>query len=296
MYLCQKNKEIMLSNAIIWDFEPVLFGFLRWYSLLFALAFVAGYIVLQKIIFKKENISNAYLDKLSVYVFLGVLIGARLGHCLFYEPSYYLSHITEMLLPIAKTANGWKFVGYQGLASHGGAIGILIAIWLYARKTKLTMLWTLDRLVIVVALAGLFIRLGNLCNSEIYGIATNSDWGFIFVKNGETVAKHPTQLYEAIAYFITFAILLFIYLKQKTKVIPGTLFSLFLILAFTSRLIIENWKEVQEAWEASMALNMGQILSLPFIAIGIVVLILALMGKTGKPLDTSKIVETHKNK
>ena len=286
----------MLSNAIIWDFEPVLFGFLRWYSLLFALAFVAGYIVLQKIIFKKENISNAYLDKLSVYVFLGVLIGARLGHCLFYEPSYYLSHITEMLLPIAKTANGWKFVGYQGLASHGGAIGILIAIWLYARKTKLTMLWTLDRLVIVVALAGLFIRLGNLCNSEIYGIATNSDWGFIFVRNGETVAKHPTQLYEAIAYFITFAILLFIYLKQKTKVIPGTLFSLFLILAFTSRLIIENWKEVQEAWEASMALNMGQILSLPFIAIGIVVLILALMGKTGKPLDTSKIVETHKNK
>lgn len=284
----------MLSNAIIWDFEPVLFGFLRWYSLLFALAFVAGYIVLQKIIFKKENISNAYLDKLSVYVFLGVLIGARLGHCLFYEPSYYLSHITEMLLPIAKTADGWKFVGYQGLASHGGAIGILIAIWLYARKTKLTMLWTLDRLVIVVALAGLFIRLGNLCNSEIYGIATNSDWGFIFVRNGETVAKHPTQLYEAIAYFITFVILLFIYLKQKTKVIPGTLFSLFLILAFTSRLIIENWKEVQEAWEASMALNMGQILSLPFIAIGIVVLILALMGKTGKPLDTSKIVETHK--
>ncbi|MBO7276804.1 MAG: prolipoprotein diacylglyceryl transferase [Bacteroidales bacterium] len=286
----------MLSNAIIWDFEPVLFGVLRWYSLLFALAFVAGYIVLQKIIFKKENISNAYLDKLSVYVFLGVLIGARLGHCLFYEPSYYLSHITEMLLPIAKTADGWKFVGYQGLASHGGAIGILIAIWLYARKTKLTMLWTLDRLVIVVALAGLFIRLGNLCNSEIYGIATNSDWGFIFVRNGETVAKHPTQLYEAIAYFITFAILLFIYLKQKTKVIPGTLFSLFLILAFTSRLIIENWKEVQEAWEASMALNMGQILSLPFIAIGIVILILALMGKTGKPLDTSKIVETHKNK
>jgi prolipoprotein diacylglyceryl transferase len=286
----------MLSNAIIWDFDPQLFGVLRWYSLLFALAFVAGYLVLQKIIFKKENISNTYLDKLSVYVFFGVLIGARLGHCLFYEPSYYLSHITEMLLPIAKTADGWKFVGYQGLASHGGAIGILIAIWLYARKTKLTMFWTLDRLVIVVALAGLFIRLGNLCNSEIYGVATNSDWGFIFVRNGETIAKHPTQLYEAIAYFITFIILLFIYLKQKTKVIPGSLFSLFLILVFTSRLIIENWKEVQEAWEANMALNMGQILSLPFIATGIVIFILAIMGKTGKPLDTSKIPETIKNK
>lgn len=288
-----------MLNSIIWDFNPTLFGIIRWYSLLFTLAFIAGYIILQKVVFQKEKIPNHYLDKLSVYVFLGVLIGARLGHCLFYEASYYLSsftHFIEMLLPIAKTAGGWKFIGYQGLASHGGAIGILIAIYLYARKTKLTMFWTLDRLVLVVALAGLFIRLGNLCNSEIYGIATNSDWGFIFVRNGETVAKHPTQLYEAIAYFITFAILLFIYLKQKTKVIPGTLFSLFLILAFTSRLIIENWKEVQEAWEANMALNMGQILSLPFIAIGIVVLILALMGKTGKPLDTSKIVETHKNK
>lgn len=286
----------MLSNAIIWDFNPLLFGFLRWYSLLFALAFVAGYLILQKIIFQKENIPNSYLDKLAVYVFLGVLIGARLGHCLFYEPSYYLNNIVEMILPIAQTQDGWKFVGYQGLASHGGAIGILIAIWLYARKTKLTMLWTLDRLVIVVALAGLFIRLGNLCNSEIYGIATNSDWGFIFVRNGETVAKHPTQLYEAIAYFITFAVLLFIYIKQKTRVIPGTLFSLFLILAFTSRLIIENWKEVQEAWEANMTLNMGQILSIPFIAIGIVILILSLLGKTGKPLEANKVIETHKNK
>ena len=283
-----------MLNAVIWDFEPTLFGIIRWYSLLFALAFVAGYLILQKIIFQKENIPTAYLDKLSVYVFLGVLIGARLGHCLFYEPSYYLNHIIEMLLPIAQTPDGWKFVGYQGLASHGGAIGILIAIWLYARKTKLTMLWTLDRLVIVVALAGLFIRLGNLCNSEIYGIATNSDWGFIFIRNGETVAKHPTQLYEAIAYLITFAVLLFIYIKQKTRVIPGTLFSLFLILAFTSRLIIENWKEVQEAWEANMALNMGQILSIPFIAIGILLLILALLGKTGKPLEASKVIETHK--
>lgn len=286
----------MLSNAIIWDFNPLLFGFLRWYSLLFALAFVAGYLILQKIIFQKENIPNSYLDKLAVYVFLGVLIGARLGHCLFYEPSYYLNNIVEMILPIAQTQDGWKFVGYQGLASHGGAIGILIAIWLYARKTKLTMLWTLDRLVIVVALAGLFIRLGNLCNSEIYGIATNSDWGFIFVRNGETVAKHPTQLYEAIAYFITFTVLLFIYIKQKTRIIPGTLFSLFLILAFTSRLIIENWKEVQEAWEANMTLNMGQILSIPFIAIGIVILILSLLGKTGKPLEANKVIETHKNK
>jgi prolipoprotein diacylglyceryl transferase len=275
----------------------MLFGFVRWYSLLFALAFIAGYILLQKAVFQKENLSTALLDKLSIYVFLGVLIGARLGHCLFYEPSYYLSsfsHFIEMLLPITKTQQGWKFVGYQGLASHGGAIGIIIAIYLYARKTKLTMLWTLDRLVIVVALAGLFIRLGNLCNSEIYGIATNSNWGFIFVRNGETIAKHPTQLYEAISYFITFIILLFTYIKNNRKTIPGLLFSLFLILAFTSRLIIENWKEVQEAWEANMILNMGQILSIPFIAIGIIILTLSILGKTGKPLDTSKIEQTHK--
>jgi prolipoprotein diacylglyceryltransferase len=156
------------------------------------------------------------------------------------------------------------------------------------------MLWTLDRLVIVVALAGLFIRLGNLCNSEIYGVATNSNWGFIFVRNGETIAKHPTQLYEAISYFITFIILLFTYIKNNRKTIPGLLFSLFLILAFTSRLIIENWKEVQEAWEANMILNMGQILSIPFIAIGIIILTLSILGKTGKPLDTSKIEQTHK--
>lgn len=270
-----KKKKNMLSNAIIWDFEPTLFGFLRWYSLLFALAFVVGYLILQKLIFQKENVPNNLLDKLSVYVFLGVLIGARLGHCLFYEPSYYLSHPIEMLLPIANTPDGWKFVGYQGLASHGGAIGIIIAIWLYARKTKLTMLWTLDRLVIVVALAGVFIRLGNLCNSEIYGIATNSDWGFIFVRNGETVAKHPTQLYEATAYLLTFITLITLYLKDKRKPRPGKLFSLFLILVFTSRLIIEHWKEVQEAWEAEMFLNMGQILSIPFIIIGIVTLIIS---------------------
>ena len=156
------------------------------------------------------------------------------------------------------------------------------------------MLWTLDRLVIVVALAGLFIRLGNLCNSEIYGVATNSNWGFIFIRNGETIAKHPTQLYEAISYFITFIILLFTYIKNNRKTIPGLLFSLFLILAFTSRLIIENWKEVQEAWEANMILNMGQILSIPFILIGIIILILSILGKTGKPLDTSKIEQTHK--
>ena len=194
-----------------------------------------------------------------------------------------------MLLPIKSTAEGWQFTGYQGLASHGGAIGILIAIWLYSRKTKLPVFWVLDRLVIIVALAGLFIRLGNLMNSEIYGVPTGSDWGFVFLRNGEQLAKHPTQLYEATAYFLCFLVLLFCYLHAKRKPKNGVLFGMFLVIVFASRLIIEHWKEVQESWEASMALNMGQILSLPFIVAGIVILVLAFMNKTGRVADIASL-------
>lgn len=275
--------------AIIWDMDPVAFSIgsleLRWYSLLFVTAFIAGYAILKKVVFEKEKVPTPYLDTLAFYVFLGVLIGARLGHCLFYEPSYYLSNPLEMLLPIKITDDGWRFIGYQGLASHGGAIGILLAVWLYSRKTKLPMFWILDRLVIIVALAGLFIRLGNLANSEIYGVATKGDWGFIFVRNHEMIPKHPTQLYEAGAYFLCFLILILYYLFKKRKPRNGVLFGGFLVMVFTSRLIIEHWKEVQEAWEASMALNMGQILSIPFIVAGILILTLAFMNKTGKIVD-----------
>lgn len=286
--------------AVLWDMNPVAFSLgsleLRWYSILFALAFVAGYCILKTVVFDKEKVPVSYLDRLALYVFLGVLIGARLGHCLFYEPSYYLSHPIEMLLPIKSTAEGWQFTGYQGLASHGGAVGILIAIWLYSRKTKLPVFWVLDRLVIIVALAGLFIRLGNLMNSEIYGVPTGSDWGFVFLRNGEQVAKHPTQLYEATAYFLCFLVLLFCYLHAKRKPKNGVLFGMFLVIVFTSRLIIEHWKEVQESWEASMALNMGQILSLPFIVAGIVILVLAFMNKTGRVADIASLKLEDKTK
>lgn len=279
--------------AIIWDMDPVAFSIgsleLRWYSLLFVTAFIAGYAILKKVVFDKEKVPTPYLDTLAFYVFLGVLIGARLGHCLFYEPSYYLSNPLEMLLPIKITDDGWRFIGYQGLASHGGAIGILLAVWLYSRKTKLPMFWILDRLVIIVALAGLFIRLGNLANSEIYGVATKGDWGFIFVQNHEMIPKHPTQLYEAGAYFLCFLILILYYLFKKRKPRNGVLFGGFLVMVFTSRLIIEHWKEVQEAWEASMALNMGQILSIPFIVAGILILTLAFMNKTGKIVDITSL-------
>ncbi len=164
--------------TVIWNMDPVAFSIgsleLRWYSLLFVTVFIAGYVILNKVVFEKEKVPTNYLDTLAFYVFLGVLIGARLGHCLFYEASYYLSNPIEMLLPIKITDDGWRFIGYQGLASHGGAIGILVAVWFYSRKTKLPMLWVLDRLVIIVALAGMFIRLGNLANSEIYGVATKA--------------------------------------------------------------------------------------------------------------------------
>ncbi len=284
----------MNISAIVWDFNPIAISLgaleLRWYSILFALAFILGYVILKKVVFDKESVPVSYLAKLAFYVFLGVLIGARLGHCLFYEPSYYLAHPIEMLLPIGVDAEGgWHFTGYQGLASHGGAIGILLAVWLYSRKTKLPMLWVLDRLVIIIALAGAFIRLGNLANSEIYGVESGSDWGFIFALNGETVPKHPTQLYEALAYLLSFALLLTYYIYSKRKPRNGVLFGAFLVLIFVSRPIIENWKEVQEAWEQSMVLNMGQILSIPFIALGIVVLVLAFLGKTGKTPDIAAL-------
>lgn len=279
--------------TVIWNMDPVAFSIgsleLRWYSLLFVTAFIAGYVILNKVVFEKEKVPTNYLDTLAFYVFLGVLIGARLGHCLFYEASYYLSNPIEMFLPVKITDDGWRFIGYQGLASHGGAIGILVAVWLYSRKTKLPMLWVLDRLVIIVALAGMFIRLGNLANSEIYGIVTKSNWGFVFAQNGEMIPKHPTQLYEATAYFLCFVILIAYYLFKQRKPKNGVLFGGFLVMVFTSRLIIEHWKEVQEAWESSMVLNMGQILSLPFIVAGILFLVLAFMNKTGKIVDIASL-------
>jgi len=193
------------------------------------------------------------------------IVGARLGHCLFYEPSYYLSNPVEIL-------KIWR----GGLASHGAAIGILLVLWLWVRKEKKPYMWILDRIVIVAALGGAMIRLGNLMNSEIYGVETTLPWGFVFLRNGETVPKHPTQIYESLAYFITFIILSRIYWRKKGEFISGVPFSLFLILVFIFRFFVEYVKEDQVAFEAGMTLNMGQWLSLPFILIGVVVLIFSL--------------------
>jgi prolipoprotein diacylglyceryl transferase len=254
----------MIFNYIHWDINPEIVGFwglsIRYYGVLFASAFFFGYLIMQKI-FKKEGLPVELLDKLTVYVALGTIIGARLGHCLFYDPSYYLSNPIEIL-------KIWR----GGLASHGAAIGILIALYYFSKKNKKPYLWILDRIVIVVALAGFFIRMGNLMNSEIYGIPTKLPWGFIFVRNGEVIPKHPTQIYEALSYLLIFFLLYSIYNKKGTNVRQGLIFSIFLILLFSVRFLIEFIKEVQVDFEQTMALNMGQWLSIPFILTGIYLL------------------------
>lgn len=262
----------MILNAIHWNVDPVLFHIgslgLRWYSMGFLVAFVLGYYIMMHI-FKREKVNTGYLDNLVVYVFLATLVGARLGHCLFYEPDYFLTadHWVEIFWPF----RGGEFRGFEGLASHGAAIGILTALWLYWRKYGMNLWWLLDRLVIVIALGGAFIRLGNLFNSEIYGVQTNLPWGFVFERNHETVAKHPTQLYECFSYFIIFGTCLWYYLHRKGAFKSGILFGWWLVALFGVRLLIEFVKNDQVDFETGMALNMGQILSLPFILGGLVI-------------------------
>lgn len=251
----------MIITSIWWTVSPEILKLgpfsLRWYGLLFALAFVFGYIILSKV-YEKEKKSLEDLEKLSIYVILGTVIGARLGHCLFYDPAYYLTNPIEIL-------KVWQ----GGLASHGAAIGILTALYLFSKKKKdQNIIWILDRLVIVVALGGAFIRLGNLFNSEIIGKASDLPWAFVFVRVDE-IPRHPTQLYESLFYFLSFIILYFIYQKKSASLKPGFLFGLFLILIFGFRFFIEFLKENQSAFESALPINMGQILSIPFVLLGL---------------------------
>jgi len=247
--------------AIIWnvDREIVSFGnfALRWYGLLFALGFVLGYQIMYSI-YIKEGKTQKQLDKLSITMIISTVVGARLGHCLFYEPEYYLSN------PIA-ILKIWE----GGLASHGAAIAILIGLFLYVRNQKdISLLWMLDRIVIVIPLAGALIRLGNFFNSEIYGIPTDVPWAVIFQKVDD-IPRHPVQLYESFAYFIIFIILYFTYKRKFSELKPGFLFGLFLVSVFGARFIIEFYKSFQTDLELGLPLRMGQILSIPFIIIGI---------------------------
>lgn len=273
----------MILTAIHWNVDPYLIhigaGGIRWYSLGFLFAFLFGYLIMNAF-FKREKVDVKYLDSLLIYAFVAVLVGARLGHCLFYQPDYYLTadHWLEIFLPMERAADGWHFTGYEGLASHGAAIGVLIALWLYYRKHHVNPLWVVDRVVIVVALGGAFIRLGNLFNSEIYGVQTDLPWGIIFDRNHEVVPKHPTQLYEALSYLLIFVVFLLVYVAKKGKLRNGVLFGWWLIALFGVRFLIEFVKEEQVDFEKGMALDMGQWLSIPFIVLGAVICILAYRG------------------
>ena len=260
--------------AIHWNASPEFFSIgsisIRWYGLMFALGFTLGFSILTRM-FKHEGSDPALVEIVFVYLIVATIIGARLGHVLFYGWDYYSQHLIEIFLPIAKGEDGYKFVGFQGLASHGGAIGIIIAIWIFSKKiTELPVLWTLDRVLVPTALVGAMIRTGNLMNSEIYGVATNLPWGFIFERNNETIAKHPTMIYEAICYLITFGLLMYFYYKTKDlKDRLGFQTGVFLVGVFLTRFLIEFIKENQEAFESGMSLNMGQILSIPFALAGV---------------------------
>lgn len=362
----------MALDYVIWNVTPQIIDLgkfeVRYYSLLFALGFVVGYIILSGI-FKKQQLDPELLDRLTIYMVISTIIGARLGHCLFYEFDYYSQHPLEIILPWrGKIGSDFEFTGFQGLASHGAAIGILAGIYLFARKTKRSYLWTMDMIVIVTALAGSFIRLGNLMNSEIYGNPTKSNHGMIFThdltrilteKYKGTIAdvsyekieaaplsdqpgipiqiniefarkikdenkikqfgdylladdmtrydfdnnvfllhgdslnykverkdrtlyltaqigglpRHPSQIYEAASYLFIFLLLLYIFYGLNKRLRDGFIFGVFLLLVFAARFFIEFLKENQESFEDTMSLNMGQLLSIPFVITGLALII-----------------------
>lgn len=262
--------------TITWDVNPEIINFfgreIRWYGVCWAIGLLLAVFVVQKM-FKAEKLPEKWFDSLFVYVVLGTIIGARLGHCLFYDPQYYLSHPIEIL-------KIWE----GGLASHGGAVGIVISLWLYSRKIKKSIYWSLDRIVVVAGLTGGFIRIGNLMNSEIYGKPTTLPWGFDFVRDSSWIKPlamggsdglpcHPTQIYEAIIYFLVFAVTMHLYWRTNAKDEQGFIFGVGIIGIFASRFFLEYLKNVQEPFEIQMrhtiGIDMGQALSIPFIIWGV---------------------------
>ena len=284
----------MILNYITWNADPVLFSLgslqVRWYGLLWALGFLFGYMIMKRI-YRREKMPDDSLDKLLVYMLVSTILGARLGHCLFYEPDYYLSHPIEIL-------KIWE----GGLASHGGAIGILIGLFIYARKEKKPYIWILDRIVVAVCLVGALIRCGNVMNHEIYGTPTSLPWGVVFMRGQEQFCGtfddyyqctmgnccppdqwlpcHPTGLYEAFFCLVAMGILLWMYYKRDLgNRQPGVMFSVFLIIIFGSRICIEFLKNVQVDFEQNMTWDMGQWLSVPFVVAGITIWIISAVKK-----------------
>lgn len=263
----------MILDFITWDASPVIFSIgplaLRWYGLAFAIGFIIGYNIVAKM-FKHEGAPEKWLGILLTYVVVATIIGSRLGHVFFYQWDYYSQHPGE----IFKIWEG-------GLASHGGVIGNFIAVWLFSIfVTKKSVSWTVDRLVVPVAMVAGLIRLGNLMNSEIYGGVTDLPWGFIFVRDGQTLPMHPTQIYEALCYFALFGVLMWMYWKKNAQERPWLISGVFFIGVFVSRFLIEYVKNVQVGKEIEMiatyGINMGQLLSIPFIIMGMVMVVYAM--------------------
>ncbi len=262
-----------MLQFITWDPSPEIFRIgsiaaVRWYGLLFAISFFFGYLILQKI-FKKEGVPIKLLDELTTYMILGTILGARLGHVFFYEPAWYIAHPIKIL-------EIWE----GGLASHGAAIGIICSLLIFSYVRKKPFLWVIDRIVIVVALSGFLIRMGNLMNSEIYGLPTSLPWGFLFVRSTTPedglLPRHPTQIYEGLSYLATFFLLWWYYYKKNGKPASGMLFGVFLVMIFGIRIIIEFIKEPQVGFERGLTLNMGQMLSIPFVIAGCIFIFLAM--------------------
>ena len=259
----------MSALYIRWDMDPIISNnfSIGYYNLLFAGGiFFCAYII--KNIFKKENILESYYYTLFYYCFIGIVFGARLGHCLFYEPSYYLNHPLEMILPFRINNGSIIFTGYRGLASHGGTLGLIIALYLFSKKTKIGMKKAFDYIAIVAPLGACCIRIGNLMNSEIIGRETTVPWAFIF-ERVDLIPRHPAQLYEAIFYFCIFVLMLFLYKRQGESRKEGFFFGIVLTLIFSFRFLIEFLKERQVDFENNMFLDMGQLLSIPFILTGL---------------------------
>ncbi|MDR0745149.1 MAG: prolipoprotein diacylglyceryl transferase [Mediterranea sp.] len=278
--------EFLLSINWNPDTEFIrLFGIsIRYYGLFWIIGLaLASYVVQYQ--YKDKKIEQKKFEPLFFYCFFGIFIGARLGHCLFYEPGYYLSsfsHFIEMILPIRSLPDGsWKFTGYAGLASHGGTIGLGIALLLYAGKMKMNFMDVLDMIAVAAPVTACFIRLANLMNSEIIGHPSNLPWAFVF-ESVDPVARHPAQLYEAIAYFILFLIMIYLYKNYRKKVHRGFFFGLCLVYIFTFRFFIEYLKENQVDFENGMLFNMGQLLSIPIVIAGILSFVY------GKKLDKMK--------
>lgn len=261
----------MLSD-ITWTADPAIFTIgskeIRWYSLMFIIGFGIGYKIVERM-WRRESINPKWIDPLLYYTLIGTVVGARLGHCLFYDPGYYLSHPIEIL-------KVWE----GGLASHGGVLGIIVAIYFYSKYvSRQSMLWTFDKLVVPTGLVAALIRIGNLMNHEVYGHPTDLPWGFRFIENLHawrqgaepifSAPSHPTQIYEAVCYLLTFVLCMWLYFKKEAWKKEGLIFGIFMICIFTARFFIEFLKNNQEDFEAAMPINMGQCLSIPFIVMGI---------------------------